>query len=119
MTIATSKRFTKTNVCLFTFSNCSNYWKSQSGLSARMFNEILWTTKKMIGENSKIYYNLNSYIEDNSIFTNLRLSFLARYLVLMVLIDVVFVFLFLLHVLLTNLCRRFLRSKKRLKRNKN
>lgn len=72
----------------------------------------------MITESSKIYTNLNAYIEENSIFTNVRLAFFGRYLVLMAITDGLFVAAFLLHVLLVACYRRCARSTKKRRKRK-
>lgn len=59
----------------------------------------------MITESSKIYNDLNLYIKENTIFTNLRLSFVGRYIWMMFATDAVFALVFLVDLLFTLRCR--------------
>ena len=90
-----------------TLFNFSNYWKTQSGISGKSYDDVLYTTKKMITESSKIYNDIQVYVEENTIFTNVRLSFLDRYMWMMLATDALFAFALLLDRWLFNRCNRF------------
>ena len=85
---------------LFVFKKYSTMLKFESGISSYGRTKVLDVAKKMISPDSKIYNDLNVYIKENTIFTNLQFSFIQRIVLIILFFDALLFIILLLKLLI-------------------